>query len=65
MTGYTEGGTAGTDDEGVLMGIFSKFAKAGAAKKAVGMARKPANQAKAKRALSSARGKTKSGRRGR
>jgi hypothetical protein len=42
------------------MGIFSKFAKAGAAKKAFGIARKPENQARAKSALSSARGKAKS-----
>ena len=42
------------------MGIFSKFAKAGAAKKAIGIARRPENQAKAKSAFSAARGKGKS-----
>jgi hypothetical protein len=44
-------------DEGAPMGIFSSFAKAGLAKKAINVARKPKNQAKAKGALSSARGK--------
>jgi hypothetical protein len=45
------------------MGIFSNLAKAGLAKKAMTFARKPENQAKAKGALSSARGKG-AGRRG-
>lgn len=42
------------------MGILSKVAKAGLAKKAYDEARKPENQAKMKRAVASARAKMES-----
>ena len=46
------------------MGLFSNLAKAGLAKKAMDVARKPENQAKAKSAFASARSKAGSRRGG-